>query len=581
MATKKNVIAGRYELGKIVGTGGMADVYLAHDSVTGNKVAIKVLKEDLSKNPKFVARFKQEARAASSMHHPNIVEVLDAGDDTYTDEDGQEHPRSYLVMENIQGLVLSDLTARGPLKVSEATRVAAEVLAAVEYAHSAGIVHRDIKPANIMVTKTGSIKILDFGIARAVADTFDDIAQTTSILGTASYFSPEQAQGKKVDARTDIYSIGVVLFEMLTGRTPFEADTAVAMAHQHIHTPPPAPSSFNKKVSPALDIVVVKALSKKPADRYQTTVEFGRELGLAAAGHVPTPPVVVDEVDQLLGPISEPAVERVDPEMPPEFAFLFGTDPQTAPQLVVPAEPNHNPKRVLAGILVVVLIFGAIVGMGLWVATLKPADIFPASVSEIPSVAGKTYAKASADLRAADLRPERVNEFSDKVAEGKVIGTKPSAGNSVEPGSKVQVIVSSGKEKVEVPNVADLSVADATAALEAAGFKVGSVSQANSPTVKADFVMSTSPSIGVEAELGAEVSLIVSDGKINLPDVRGKTVKEASNILGGSDVGIVPNVTTDMSCPRGAEPTVKWQSPGPGIIPQGTSVTITYCAANG
>ncbi len=579
MATSKNVIAGRYELGKIVGSGGMADVYVAHDSVSGNKVAIKVLKEELSKNPKFVARFKQEARAASAMHHPNIVEVLDAGDDKYTDEDGTVHRRSYLVMEQIQGLELSKLTARGPLKVSEATRVAAEVLAAVEYAHTAGVVHRDIKPSNIMVTKSGNVKILDFGIARAVADTFDDLAQTTTILGTAAYFSPEQAQGKKVDARTDIYSIGVVLFEMLTGRTPFEADTAVAVAHQHIHTPPPAPSSFNKKVSPALDIVVLKALSKKPADRYQNTLEFGRELGLAAAGHVPTPPVVVDEVDELLGPISEPAAERVDPEMPPEFSFLFGTDPQTAPQLVVPTAPNHNPKRVMSGILVVVLIFGAIVGMGLWVATLKPADIFPASVSEVPSVTGKTYAKASADIRGADLVPEKLKESSDKVAEGKVIRTRPAAGNSVDPGSKVQVFVSSGKAMAEVPNVADLSIADATTALESAGFKVGSVSKANSATVKNDFVINTSPSMGVEAEVGAEVSLIVSDGNINIPDVRGKTVKEANTILGGTDIGIVPSVDADLSCPRGAEPTVKWQSPGPGIVPQGTAVKLTYCAA--
>ncbi|MDH6532104.1 serine/threonine protein kinase/beta-lactam-binding protein with PASTA domain [Aurantimicrobium minutum] len=579
MAQNKSVIAGRYELGKVLGTGGMADVYAAHDSVSGQKVALKLLNEELASNLKFRERFKQEARASASMVHPNIVRVLDAGEDTYLDDAGVEHTRSYLVMENVDGLELSKLVARGALKVTEAIRVAAELLSAVEYAHNAGIVHRDIKPSNIMLTRSGNVKILDFGIARAVSDTFDDLAVTTSILGTAAYFSPEQAKGQKVDARTDIYAIGIVLFEMLTGKVPFGGDTAVAVAHQHIHAQPVAPSSLNPKVSPALDAVVSKALSKAKTQRYQTTTAFGRALGEAAAGRVPAAPTPPSPVEELLGPISEPALAytpTVNTELPADFAFLFGTDPQTAPTLIEPEQFRPPVKRVVAIVGVVALIFGAIMGMGLWVATLQPANLFPASTVTVPQLNNVTVSKAEAQLKDLGFITSQVVENSATTDKGKVIRTDPPKGTVVDPGSPIILFVSAGKTEVEVPQVADMTVPDATIQLEAAGFKVGTVTEGHSPSYSAGLVISTTPSLGTKLIQGSKVNLLVSDGKIEIPDLRGMSVTDANNVL--STLSITPTVQADTGCPKAATPTVKTQSVSPGVVPQGTNITITYCA---
>lgn len=579
MSENKQVIAGRYELGKLVGSGGMAEVYIAQDAVLGRKVAIKVLNEDLANNKKFLARFQQEARSASSLTHPNIVKVLDAGEESVTDADGTEHVRAYMVMEYVEGLELSKLVARGPLKVPEAVRVAGEILSAVEFAHSAGIVHCDIKPDNIMITRQGNVKVLDFGIARAAAAAFDDLAQTTSVLGTAAYFSPEQAQGKKVDARTDIYAIGVVLFEMLTGKVPFEGDTAVAVAHQHIHAQPVAPSTFNTKVTPALDAVVLKALSKAPKDRYQSTQAFGTALQDAASGKVVVPEAKPEPIEELLGPISEPALEKTDTssnELPAEFAFLFGDDPQTAPTLVQPEEFRPEPKRVVAIVGIVALVFGAIAGMGLWVATLKPVNLFPTSTVTVPELKGETYEAAEKELKDLGLYPTKVEESSGLVKTGKVIRTEPGKETVIEPGALVQVFVSTGKTKVAIPDVSGLPLEEAKTTITDAGFKVGLVTESTSPTVAAGAVIGTNPVLGTMRFQGAKVDISVSNGKIDIPDVRGKSVAEASNLLG--DLNLFPVVQADMGCTKAAEPTVRSQSVPPGLSNQGVPITLSYCA---
>ena len=579
MSENKQVIAGRYELGKLVGSGGMAEVYIAQDAVLRRKVAIKVLNEDLANNKKFLARFQQEARSASSLTHPNIVKVLDAGEDSVTDADGTEHVRAYMVMEYVEGLELSKLVARGPLKVPEAVRVAGEILSAVEFAHSAGIVHCDIKPDNIMITRQGNVKVLDFGIARAAAAAFDDLAQTTSVLGTAAYFSPEQAQGKKVDARTDIYAIGVVLFEMLTGKVPFEGDTAVAVAHQHIHAQPVAPSTFNTKVTPALDAVVLKALSKAPKDRYQSTQAFGTALQDAASGKVVVPEAKPEPIEELLGTISEPALEKTDTssnELPAEFAFLFGDDPQTAPPLVQPEEFRPEPKRVVAIVGIVALVFGAIAGMGLWVATLKPVNLFPTSTVTVPELKGETYEAAEKELKDLGLYPTKVEESSGLVKTGKVIRTEPGKETVIEPGALVQVFVSTGKTKVAIPDVSGLPLEEAKTTITDAGFKVGLVTESTSPTVAAGAVIATNPVLGTMRFQGAKVDISVSNGKIDIPDVRGKSVAEASNLLG--DLNLFPVVQADMGCTKAAEPTVRSQSVPPGLSNQGVPITLSYCA---
>lgn len=585
MPLSNKVISGRYQLTKLIGSGGMADVYVAHDSVLGRKVAIKVLNEELAANKKFSQRFKQEAKSASSMDHPNIVQVLDAGETTETDENGVKHTYAFLVMEYVDGLELSKLVARGPLKVPEAIRVTKELLSAVEFAHNKGIVHRDIKPDNIMLTRAGKVKVLDFGIARAVAETFDDIATTTSILGTAAYFSPEQAQGQKVDIRTDIYAIGIVLFEMLTGKIPFTGDTAVAVAHQHIHAHPPAPSSINPKVSLALDQVVFTALAKDKADRFQTTAEFGRELRLAEAAKATAPkavkaqPVVENDVDSLLGsPISEPAAEKSDSisELPDDFLFLFGDDPQTAPTLIQPEQFRPERKRVITAVAVIALVFGAIAGMGLWVATLQPTNIFPSSTVTVPTLKNVAEKDAIKELQDLDLITSIVVENSALVKKGKVIRTEPEKGAVIDPGTPITVYVSAGKTMVEVPQVADMTVADAKVQLEAVGLVLGTTTESHSPSYAAGLVISTTPTLGTKLIQGSKVNVLVSDGKIEIPDLKGKTVTDANNLL--STLSITPTVQADTTCAKAEQPTVRSQSPAPGVVSQGTPVTITYCA---
>lgn len=618
MSENQKLVAGRYALGRVIGAGGVATVYSAEDMTLQRKVALKIVNPELAVNPAFDAALLNEAQAASSLNHPNIVNILDAGEDSYLDETGTEHKRSFIVMERVEGLELSRLTSRGPLKATEATRVAAELLSALEYAHNAGIVHRDIKPGNIMINREGQAKILDFGIARAVAETFDDIDQTTAILGTAAYFSPEQARGEKVDSRTDIYAVGVVLYEMLTGRPPFSGDTAVAVAHQHLHAQPAPPSSLNHKVSPELDAVVLHALNKDRDGRYASAAEFAEDLSRAESGHTPqalaaagTAMLVADvaaqednETATETGPekspesdVAEPQVEEkkslytplikpvdnevelspledIDPDLPPEFNSIFGAG-VTATASVATATKKEKRRKawnatgLIASIFVVVAILGVLISM------TKGNEMFGASRA-IPDVEGMSYGQAVSQISRVGLVPSETEESSDSVEETKVIRTEPPAGVKVENGSTVRVFVSTGKPKKTVPPVTGMTVESATAAIKAAGFEVGTTTQANSATIKQDMVISTDPQQGSALAEGDKVNLLVSNGQFDLPDFKGKTVKDASAEL--SKLLISPTVKADNSCPKTPEPIVNSQSPKAGLTKQGTPVTLTYCA---
>lgn len=280
------ILAGRYTLGEFVGQGGMATVYRGTDTKLGRQVAIKVMKADLAGDEAFRERFRQEAQSAARMAHPTIVRVLDAGDDLIQTAAGPKQ-LPFIVMEYVDGKNLRQHLLEGRLSAEEACRVVDAVLTALEYSHRAGIVHRDIKPANIMITSTGRVKVMDFGIARAVSETSSTLQQTTAILGTAAYFSPEQAKGETVDARSDLYSTGVMLYEMLTGDVPFRGDTAVAVAYQHVSERPVRPSERDSAVSPALDRVVMHSMAKDRAKRFQTAGEFREALKVAASGQMP------------------------------------------------------------------------------------------------------------------------------------------------------------------------------------------------------------------------------------------------------------------------------------------------------
>ena len=275
-----------YKIIDSLGRGGMADVHAGMDVRLGRKVAIKLLRPTLATDPSFRTRFRQEAQAAARMAHPTIVRVFDAGEETVRTPDGYDVQVPFIVMEYVEGRVLKDIVAQGPVQPDEAVRIVDGILTALEYSHRAGVVHRDIKPGNVMVTSAGQVKVMDFGIARAISDSSATVAQTSAILGTAQYFSPEQAKGEAVDARTDLYSTGVVLYELLTGRPPFSADTAVAVAYQHISENPVPPNAANPAISPALNAVVLRSLAKDRFDRYQSAADFRAELEAAASGKV-------------------------------------------------------------------------------------------------------------------------------------------------------------------------------------------------------------------------------------------------------------------------------------------------------
>lgn len=604
MSENQRLVAGRYGLGRVIGTGGVATVYSAEDFTLGRKVALKIVNPELAANSAFDSALLNEAQAASSLNHPNIVNILDAGEDSYLDETGTEHKRSFIVMERVEGLELHRLTSRGPLKSSEAIRVASELLSALDYAHNAGIVHRDIKPSNIMINRSGQVKILDFGIARAVAETFDDIDQTTAILGTAAYFSPEQARGEKVDARTDIYAVGVVLYEMLTGRPPFSGDTAVAVAHQHLHAQPLAPSRLNLKVTPALDAVVLHALSKDRNTRYATAAEFADELRQVEAGG--SPRTVADEVSAAAAATAllasdvaaEERVEKkslytplikneqrdenpgelgplddIDPDLPPEFASIFGAGVAST-NAIATATPKQKRRKALNATALIASIFVVVAILGVLISMTKGNELFGTS-RVIPAVDGLTYNQAVGQLSRVGLVAEETQEASDDIGEGKVIRTEPPSGVKVENGSTVRVFVSSGKAKQTVPPVNGMSVASATAAIKAAGFEVGTVTEANSATIKKDMVISTDPVQGTALAGGEKVNLVVSNGKFDMPDLKGKTIQVASAEL--SKFLISPTIKADPSCPKASEPTVASQSVKPGQTTQGTAVILTYC----
>nr|WP_228494884.1 Stk1 family PASTA domain-containing Ser/Thr kinase [Clavibacter sp. VKM Ac-2873] len=554
-------MGGRYEVGALLGRGGMADVFEGVDSRLGRRVAVKVLRRGLAEDPAFRSRFRQEAQAAARMSHPTIVRVFDAGEDVVTDQDGASHTVPFIVMERVEGRLLKDVITDGPIDPDEAVRIMGQVLTALEYSHRAGVVHRDIKPGNIMVTPTGQVKVMDFGIARAVSDTSATIAQTTAILGTARYFSPEQAKGESVDARTDLYSAGVVLFEMLTGQAPFRADTAVAVAYQHVSETPVAPSTVQAAVSPQLDQVVLQAMAKDRYARFQTAGDFRTDLDRAAAGTLAPREAPTNDVGATL--FGAPA----GPSSSQQALRQLGVDDDRT----VRTQSRPPVPWIWAGVTVVVVILIAVV---IWVTSLSsiaPPDISPS----VPDVAGSTYASAAAALEEVDLVPLEREEASTSVAEGIVLRTNPDPGENVAAKTEVDVFVSSGPPKVQVPNVMNMDEGTATSSLEAAGLKVGEVVRQSSPTVPDGVVMQTDPASSQQVDQGSAIKLILSNGKVTLPDVLGQPLADAQKLLEASD--LVVTTRRDPSCGRADGSPVSQQSVQPGDVAQRSTVALTYC----
>ena len=621
MSENQRVIAGRYTLGSLIGRGGMADVYEGTDTILGRKVAIKLLKADLAADPSYESRFREEAQASARMAHPTIVRVYDTGEESSIDENGTERRTPYIVMEYVRGTLLRDLMHERKLGAPEAIGYAEGILTALEFSHKAGIIHRDIKSANVMITDTGLVKVMDFGIARAISDGSATQAHTMGIVGTAQYFSPEQARGESVDARTDLYSTGVVLYEMLAGRPPFTGETAVSVAYQHVSEAVTPPSAHNPELSAALDEVVLRALAKDRNERFQSAEEFREHLLAAsiATATGPTPIVevaeepVVEEApaelsfedllneDFLSTPVEEvaaPVVEAPVVETPmaaPTEAFTPTTDTNPFATIGVEFEPiaegeEFTPVRsksasqkpspgllwgigsglsvVLVGLLVWILAFG---GGGL--TNFNPTQ----GGKSVADVVGMSYADATAALGAQKLVVSERFEMSETVEANLVLRTDPPAGTKVAEGTMIILYVSSGKTQVVVPNVAGMTEAEAQLALQNAKLSLGSITEGTSSRLLKGQVISTDPIAGTSVSEGTVINLLISNGQVMVPDVTGLGLSEATRLLSGPDVGLTVEKSSLEPCLNDSAPLgviVRQQSVPAGLVDAGSVITI-------
>jgi serine/threonine-protein kinase len=536
----ERVLGGRYRLGAVIGRGGMAEVHRGRDVRLGRDVAIKLLRPDLARDPSFQGRFRREAQSAASLNHPAIVAVYDTGEDH-----GSGEVTPYIVMEYVEGRTLREvLAAEGRLMPPRAMEITAQICAALEQAHRAGIVHRDIKPGNVMLTPSGEVKVMDFGIARAVTGSSQTMTQTAAVIGTAHYLSPEQARGEHVDARSDIYSTGCLLYELVTGAPPFSGDTPVAVAYQHVREDPVPPSGVEPDVPAAIDAIVLKAMAKNPANRYQTAAQMRADLERALAGQpVEAAPVLAEDATTVLPPPATTVLLR---------------------------QQQRRPGRALAYAALAVatiLVF--------LVALLLAGNLLKGGGGEVntPNVIGLSIGDARAMLAAKGLRAGKVSSDYDntgKYAAGEVMKQDPQPDILLSKGQGVDLTVSLGVHMVTVPDgLVGLTQADAKRALAAVGLKVGQVVPQNSDQ-PAGQVLSVNPPSGQQVPIGSGVQLVVSNGRVQVPKVVGMTVDQATQAL--QQAGFQVKLNPDTS-PGDAH--VVSQDPAAGSYAQyGSTVTL-------
>lgn len=567
------VLSGRYRVEELIGRGGMASVYRGHDLTLDREVAIKVLKRDLAGDNGFRTRFRLEAQAASRMSHPTIVRVFDAGEATQTDADGSVHPVPFIVMELVRGRLLKDIIAAGPVPISDSLRYVDGILEALEYSHRAGVVHRDIKPGNVMVTEDGHIKVMDFGIARAVSDSSATVAETTAIVGTASYFSPEQAKGEPVDGRADLYSVGVVLYELLTGRTPFRGESPVAVAYQHVQEEPAPPSSVVASIPPVLDEITLRALAKDPFQRFPDAGAFRRALREGPKSGAKGRSTGI-RATPTAG--STPAPRQGDPAR--ELDELASA----TPALVVAQdrEDRLGPPAVLIWVGVVV-IAALLVAASVWVTGLRTTPTTPATPTglTVPDVVDMAWQQRAKALFAdAKISVTVVSENSESIAEGNVISTDPAAGTPLTKNQRVTVHVSAGQKRSTMPDIINMTRAQAELALTRAGLTLGRVLQRDDPDLDANTVMDADQTANDQIAVGTSVNLVVSSGRVDLPDLRDYPLAAAKRALTADNLKLTAEVTKDPSCPATAGQIVTAQSLPAGGVPIHSTVTLTVCS---
>lgn len=593
MSDQVRVLAGRYQVGEIIGRGGMADVFEGVDLRLGRKIAIKLLKSDLANDENFESRFAQEAQASAKMAHPTIVRIYDAGEEISTDSNGNVRKTPFIVMEYVKGKLLRDLMHERKLTTAEAVGYAKGVLTALEYSHKAGIIHRDIKASNIMVTEEGQVKVMDFGIARAISDSSATQAHTSGIIGTAQYFSPEQARGEQVDARTDLYSTGVLLYEMLAGRPPFKGDTAVSVAYQHVSEKVVAPSTHNSEITAEMDQVVLNALAKDRDERFQTAEEFRDHLVAASNGEAklktvaPTPATrVAPQPTQVLDASPTEVIGEVQPDdFFKELGVDFTSNTNTSAIRIQNVSSSERPS---AGVLwgvgsgATVVLVGLIVWLLTLGGSLQPIIPPPDSGIAVADVSGAMFEDGAQALRDQGLLVLRITEPSDEVAAGLIIRTDPPAGTTVPERTTIEVVVSSGKMEATVPLLTGLTEQAARVALEAAGLVLGVISPGNSPTVAMGSVIESVPAANERVPQGSVVNLLVSDGQVQVPNVENLSISEAQRVLQSPEVGFTVVITQPTDCSGTVGSLVATQSIPAGLADQRSSITLTLnCVATG
>ncbi|MDW4904709.1 Stk1 family PASTA domain-containing Ser/Thr kinase [Streptomyces sp. ADMS] len=533
-------LGGRYELGHVLGRGGMAEVYLAHDTRLGRTVAVKTLRADLARDPSFQARFRREAQSAASLNHPAIVAVYDTGEDYI---DGTSIP--YIVMEYVDGSTLRELLHSGRKLLPERTlEMTIGILQALEYSHRSGIVHRDIKPANVMLTRNGQVKVMDFGIARAMGDSGMTMTQTSAVIGTAQYLSPEQAKGEQVDARSDLYSSGCLLYELLTVRPPFIGDSPVAVAYQHVREEPQPPSVFDPEITPEMDAIVLKALVKDPDYRYQSADEMRADIEACLDGQPVAATAAMGAVGY--GGYGYPddhattalrsdagATTMLPPMSPDDGGFGYDDRPRRRQQ------KKSNTSTILLAVAGVLVLVGAIL-IGMWV--------FDGQGVSDNTIANPNFVSQTKD----DAEKAAVNvglklTFTEKACEnepkGNICDQSPDPKVKVNKGDTIALVVSTGAPKVAVPSVVGLSLEEAQAKLEGDDYGFAVKTESRESSEDPNSVLEQNPKFGSEVEKGSTITLIIAkeEEKSTVPDVIGQDCGTAKQQM--EDNGLVGECT--------------------------------------
>ncbi|MFC3999880.1 Stk1 family PASTA domain-containing Ser/Thr kinase [Nocardiopsis sediminis] len=516
--SQPRLLGGRYELEGVIGRGGMAEVYRARDIRLDRLVAVKTLRHDMARDHVFQARFRREAQSAASLNHPSIIAVYDTGEDTV---DGISIP--FIIMEFVDGRTLKELLDDDRRLLPErCAEITEGILRALEYSHTNGIVHRDIKPANVMLTRQAEVKVMDFGIARAMNDNQVTMTQTSQVIGTAQYLSPEQARGERVDARSDIYSTGCVLYELLTGRPPFTGDSPVSIAYQHVREDPVPPTEIDPDIPEWLEGVVLRAMTKDREDRYQSSEEMRQDLLRGLQG-MPTQ----------AGTMAMASAGATTALPPVQDGGRGGYDDYDDYDRY--DDRRRGGSKAVLWILLAVAVLAA-AGFLVFILTRPTAEVV-----EIPDVAGMSQDQAETELSDAGFTNFSTDERPDpEVPEGDAIGTDPAGGQTTTADSEITLLISQGPEAQEVPDVIGSNVDEATQTLTNAGFEIGDRTEEESDSYEAGQIIRTDPAGGTSADPGTAINLVVSSGsaQVTVPDLVGLTEQEATDAVNEAGLNV-------------------------------------------